>query len=228
MATFTPLGVNYGVSDDTLTRMYNPEAMNAGVNSISPWSNFQDFHNSTVGQLFNQTPTNQVATPVPYRATPTPTAPVNAPVSNAFSPIGSAPVADAMNNSTFTPSANGGAPFTAESLAANTQPINFSPAQQTAVNALPGNQTGIFNTIGESASNLWEGIGGWQGVQAGLDTATGIFEAYQGMEALDLAQDKFNFQKDAFERNFAMQKDAYDRQVAQVESRKKFLQRGGS
>lgn len=226
MATFTPLGVNYGVSNDTLTRMYNPDAFNAGVNSISPWSGFEDFHNSTVGQLFNQTPTNQIATPVPYRATPNPATPV---ANNFFSPIGSSAVTDAMNNSTFAPSANGGAPFTAESLAANTQPIDFTPAQQQAVTKLPGNQSGgIFNSIGEGAGGLWDSIGGWQGVEAGLNAATGIFKAYQGMEALDLAQDKFNFQRDAFERNFAMQKDAYDRQVAQVESRKEFLQRGGS
>ena len=70
---------------------------------------------------------------------------------------------------------------------------------------------------------MFESIGGIEGLAQGAQAIQGLFGVYQGMEALDMAQEKFDFQKDAWNKNFAMQKDAYDRQVEQVESRKAAL-----
>jgi hypothetical protein len=75
----------------------------------------------------------------------------------------------------------------------------------------------------DTASGVWDSIGGWQGLNTGLQTATGLFQTYQGMKTLQLAEDQFDFQKNAWQENYNMQKDAYDRQVAQVESRKAFF-----
>ncbi len=180
------------------------------------------------------TVSNGVASPVFPQSSPAqfspiasgPQNPSSAYSGSSFSPVGvSAPgipgasgitTPATYSGSNFSPIGGGAGvnPYTTSSLVSNLEPVS----------AAAGGDS-MFSSIGDTASSMWDGIGGWQGLQSGIQTGLGAFQAYQGMEALDLANEKFGFQKDAWQKNYNMQKDAYDRQVAQVESRKEFLSR---
>ena len=71
----------------------------------------------------------------------------------------------------------------------------------------------IGNTTGDASNswNKWTGDNGYLGTGAGILNA-GI-NAYTGIKGLGLAQDQFDFQKDAWAKNFAMMQDQYYRKL---------------
>lgn len=225
MAGYKPIGLDYGVDDTTLTYMYNPQATMANIAKMPDTSNMPVYGQSPNGSgpmLFEPNGVTPMATNsgvipnLQSTAAPSTQASPNMRQNFVPTPQVAAPVSTPTPGSGFTPIS--GPAYSA---------ANGSSAYNPMGTATPQAQS-MFSGVGETLSNGWDAIGGWQGLQSGLQAATGIFQAYQGMEALGLAEDKFNFQKDAWQANYDMQKDAYDRQVAQVESRKSFLQRGGS
>lgn len=136
--------------------------------------------------------------------------PTNTNINNTgFSPIGSTPQ---DTNQSFPTRAS-----------APTGQYSFDPLTPFVPEGNTSFASNAWGNTKEALSNAWEGIGGWQGLNTGLQTATGLAQVYQGFQALDLSKDQYNFQKNAWQKNFAMQKDAYDRNVADVESRKAFF-----
>lgn len=182
---------------------------------------------------FSKMPSASNATPATAAPAFSPIAPIGAPVNASAAPVtNTAPVA--------TPVAPVNAPSTSLGWSDNMSSQNpadlnntsrtFNPIAPTP-NAYDNSTMTDFmsnqptpNAGGESS--LWQDIGGWEGVQAGINTATGLFQAYQGFQALDLAKDQFQFSKDAWTQNFNMQKDAYDREVTRMEGVNKALQGG--
>ena len=71
-----------------------------------------------------------------------------------------------------------------------------------------GNPGGINNdsTLGVSNST-------WGAVSDIASIGTGLAGAYLGNKQLNLAQDKFDFDKDMMQKQYGMAKDAYDKQV---------------
>lgn len=94
-----------------------------------------------------------------------------------------------------------------------------------AVATAPQQTSGLGNLFGLSPEQTNQLFGGTnaQGVTtqgiipsvAGLGTA--LAQSWLGFQQYGLARDAFNFQRDAFERNFAQQTDAYNRSVRNQE-----------
>lgn len=233
MAAFSPLGTDYGVDDTTLTYMYNPSAPRPNVSIAPKGYNLPIYSTNPNGSNATLFEPNGI-TPLPNNDGVLPNispAPVAQPIPMStqgagFNPIqGPSPMAAAQPS----PMASGFSPISGPAYNAVNGNSSYSPPITSGVPGVTGpSNTGMSTGFGDTLSSGWNAIGGWQGLQSGLQTAGGLFQAYQGMQALDLAKEKFGFQKDAWQANYDMQKDAYDRQVAQVESRRNFLQRGGS
>lgn len=83
---------------------------------------------------------------------------------------------------------------------------------------------GQVNGVGQTQqpSSVWDGAFGENGWFSPVaQTGLGMFNAWQGMQALDLGKDQLAFQRDAFERNYANQVQTLntaleDRQRARV------------
>ncbi len=94
------------------------------------------------------------------------------------------------------------------------------------------NTNGLFTRIGESVGEGFDALKSGFDAIGGMDTINTGMSIYQGFNQIknanrmaDLAQQTFDFNKDAWQKNFDMQKDAYQRQVDQIDSRKEFLRR---
>lgn len=128
-----------------------------------------------------------------------------------------------MTNQEFFSLYGGGNPatqYSAESLAQNTVPIPGAVATaQPQTNGL-GN---LFGLSPEQTNQLFGGTNA-QGVTtqgiipAAAGLGTSLAQSWLGFQQYGLARDAFNFQRDAFERNFAQQTDAYNRSVRNQET----------
>lgn len=126
--------------------------------------------------------------------------------SSMFSPIGSSAVNNAIAGTTPT------------SLA--TQPASLSMADQYGYynqgygatnnvtnSAVPTAQTG-FDWGGLSPAN-WD----WSTIGNVTDTAAGLFSIYQGMQGLNMAQDQFDFRKNAWQQDYNQRLEAYNTEI---------------
>ena len=83
-------------------------------------------------------------------------------------------------------------------------------------NSFFGDQT--INTGGGDTG----GFTGFQGAQLGiraLQTGSGILDAFTRHKNLKLARDAFNFEKEAFNKNFGLSQASFDNQVTTVNNR---------
>ena len=91
-------------------------------------------------------------------------------------------------------------------------------------NPVGGQSTGFASGVPTDSSLNW-----WGGVDAAgnqvngivptsLATGSALAQTWLGFRNYGLAQDQLNFQRDAYNQNYAMQRDAYDRNVANQEA----------
>ena len=87
---------------------------------------------------------------------------------------------------------------------------------------LDGNQISVPETAEANSLFGAEGFGMNTGTLKGLGSigniAQGVGGLYLGSKQLGLAKDKFAFDKDMVNKQYAMAKDAYDKQVARANS----------
>ncbi|AUR82507.1 coil containing protein [Vibrio phage 1.152.O._10N.222.46.E1] len=86
-------------------------------------------------------------------------------------------------------------------------------------------QTSFLSGVGDSLSGGWDAIGGMQGLATGLDTLSGIGQTYMGFQQLGLAEDQFNFTRNAWQQDYDMRLQDYNRQVTRQEERDAALAR---
>ena len=81
----------------------------------------------------------------------------------------------------------------------------------------------LFNSgIGKVDTGDTGGINGLQAAQLGigaLNTGSAIMDSYNRYKNLKLAREAFNFQKEAFNKNFGLSKASFDNQVTTVNNR---------
>lgn len=83
----------------------------------------------------------------------------------------------------------------------------------------PTPQTNFLSDVGSSLSNGWDAIGGMQGVSTGLNALAGIGQTYLGFQQLGLAEDQFNFTRNAWQQDYNMRLEDYNRRVTRQEDR---------
>lgn len=99
--------------------------------------------------------------------------------------------------------------------------LGRNPASGTGV-GVPG--AGINTTYGLFDQNNADGIKTQQGLLSPvLGAATGIFNIYAGLKALGQQEDALNFQKEAFNKNFAANKAAFQENLRTKFGRKATL-----
>ncbi|AUR87173.1 hypothetical protein HYP58_gp27 [Vibrio phage 1.097.O._10N.286.49.B3] len=91
----------------------------------------------------------------------------------------------------------------------NIDNVGTNPQQQ------PNFLTGVGNTI----SNGWEAIGGMQGLATGLNAVSGIGQTALGFQQLGLAEDQFNFTRNAWQSDYDMRLQDYNRRVTRQDSK---------
>lgn len=103
-----------------------------------------------------------------------------------------------------------------------------APQQWTGLPSIGSSPVGIdmFNTGGGVTEPTFldgllgtgqPGSQGW-GIPA-LGAATGLAQSWLGFQNLGLAQEQFDFQKNAYDKQFTMQKEEYDRRKAERDAR---------
>lgn len=68
----------------------------------------------------------------------------------------------------------------------------------------------VTNPTTDTSSGWLDSIGGLQGLQLGIGGLSALGNLYFGSQQLGLAQDQFNFQKQAYNTNLANQTKAYN------------------
>lgn len=86
-------------------------------------------------------------------------------------------------------------------------------------------QAGFLSGVGDSLSGGWDAIGGMQGLSQGLNALSGIGQTYMGFQQLGLAEDQFNFTRNAWQQDYDMRLADYNRQVSRQEDRDAALAR---
>jgi hypothetical protein len=111
-----------------------------------------------------------------------------------------------MSNGVFTPLGGG-----------SQQPFNYglqpgqSPVSQSTINTnlanLAANNNGPMSAFG----NFWNNNG--QGIMQGLGAVTGLANLYAGFRALGMQEDQFDFQKEAWNKNYNNQVKDYENRL---------------
>lgn len=89
----------------------------------------------------------------------------------------------------------------------NNVPLQSQPFQ------MPGLTQGGGNQGGGLFSNIWQGIGGMQGLNTGISAFSNLANIYAGFKSLGLAEDQLDFAKSSFNRNFEAQAKAYNNEL---------------
>lgn len=121
---------------------------------------------------------------------------------NAFAPIGSSAVSNAITGST--PVSTSAPMSVADQYAAYNSGYG---ATNNTISPMSTSTTGGFDW-----GNIMPDIN-WDTVSNVTDAATGIFSVYQGMQNLGLAQDQFDFRKNAWQQDYNQRLDAYNTEV---------------
>jgi hypothetical protein len=162
----------------------------------------------------------------------------NAPVNavNGFSAIGAQPMQSSVNTmgnsiTPFTGIAQGMAasPVTAGANATSTfSPISGTQSIGDLIAGANANNVGQFSPISGGTTDTASWFSGsnvnpsnWTaaGIGQGIGAAKGLFDVYSGWQSMNLAEDQFNFSKDAWQTDYNQRKESYDYEIARREGR---------
>lgn len=99
-------------------------------------------------------------------------------------------------------------------------PANASMATGNSIPYAP--KYGGFGGSGQTGmENMWDKIGGMQGLNQGISAFSNLAGIYAGFKSLGLAKDQFKFAKSSFNKNFNASAQAYNNQLEERWEQKK-------